>query len=83
MQLRRRQAIRLLPDLTAYVASPEDVVLGKLLYYEDGGSEKHLVDIAGMLKVGTPFDRPYIDAWSQELGVRHVWDAIQTRLSGT
>ena len=81
-QLRRRQAIRFLPDLTAYVARPEDVILGKLLYYEEGGSEKHLRDITGILKAGTPVDRAYIEHWSQQLGVGHVWEAIQTRMSG-
>jgi hypothetical protein len=38
-QLSRRQLVQVLPDRAGYVACPEDVILGKLLYYQEGGSE--------------------------------------------
>src|SRR5438105_4821651 len=57
-QVARRQRMRLLPDRQGYVARPEDVIIGKMLYYQEGGSEKHLRDIAGILKVsGENVDR--------------------------
>jgi len=34
-----------------WVASPEYVILRKLQYYREGGSEKHLRDIAGMVEI--------------------------------
>src|SRR5579859_485017 len=46
IQLARRRQERVLEDRIGYVASPEDVILGKLLYYQDGRHEKHLRDIA-------------------------------------
>jgi hypothetical protein len=56
------------------------VIIGKMLYYQEGGSEKHLRDIAGMLRVGGGLvDRAYIEKWARELGVMDVWHAILTR----
>jgi hypothetical protein len=36
-------------DWTATSSSPEDAVLKKLEYFREGGSEKHLRDIAGVI----------------------------------
>ncbi|MDD2941945.1 MAG: nucleotidyl transferase AbiEii/AbiGii toxin family protein [bacterium] len=38
-----------LPEVTIPVAPPEYVIVNKLIYYRQGGSEKHLTDIAGIL----------------------------------
>ncbi len=58
----------------AYFAAPEDVILKKLEYYQRGGSEKHLRDIAGILRVsGDELDREYIDDWSERLGLTAEW----------
>jgi len=50
-EISRRQRVQILPDLEGYCARPEDVILGKMTYYREGGSEKHLRDIAGILKI--------------------------------
>ena len=34
-----------------WLAPPEYVILRKMEYYREGGSEKHLRDIAGMVKI--------------------------------
>lgn len=36
-----------------WLAPPEYVILRKLEYYREGGSEKHLRDIAGMVKIAS------------------------------
>ena len=41
----------ILPDRETFVAAPEDVIIAKLLYYQEGESEKHLRDIASMLRI--------------------------------
>ena len=38
-QLARRIRRPIVPDCDAYLAAPEDVILGKLLYYQEGASE--------------------------------------------
>lgn len=82
-QLRRRRKVLLFPDLEGYVASPEDTIIGKMLYYQEGGSEKHLRDITGILKVsGDDIDRNYITQWACELGLAEIWQAVVKRIEG-
>lgn len=54
----------------------------KLVYYHEGGSEKHNRDIAGMFKVsGDQIDRDYIERWAPALGVVQHWHDMKKRLS--
>lgn len=54
----------------ARFASPEDVILKKLQYYREGGSDKHLRDIRGVLLVqGEAIDHDYLTKWAKTLGV--------------
>ncbi|MGE0607797.1 MAG: hypothetical protein AB7O62_11955, partial [Pirellulales bacterium] len=46
---RRRRHLELTDKLRAWFASPEDVILKKLAYYQEGQSEKHIRDILGVL----------------------------------
>ena len=81
-QMARRARKPILPDRAAFVAAPEDVILGKLWYYREGGSEKHLRDITAMLQVsGEEIDKEYINHWSQQLGLRKEWRAVLDRLN--
>ena len=58
-------------------AAPEDIILMKMQYYRDGGSEKHLRDISGILKISGPeVDRNYIGLWAEKLNLMDVWDLI-------
>ena len=82
-QLARRRRQPILPDRDTFVATPEDVILGKLWYYQEGGSEKHLRDIAGMLRVsGDEIDKTYIAEWAQKLGLTNQWQIVLDRLHG-
>ena len=67
----------------ATFAAPEDVIIKKMEFYRLGGSEKHLRDIAGMLKTsGEMIDQTYIHTWAETLGLMDVWQAICKRLEG-
>lgn len=80
-QLGRRQRRPFLPDCEAFTASPEDVILAKMIYYREGKSEKHTRDICGMLKIsGNSIDRAYIAEWADKLALTEIWRAIFTRL---
>jgi hypothetical protein len=66
----------------AWFASPEDVILKKLEYYREGGSEKHIRDILGVLKDrGDRVDRAYITEWATRLGLTTEWDLVTAQLS--
>jgi hypothetical protein len=66
----------------ANFASPEDVIITKMESYRAGGSEKHLRDITGILKItGEEVNRDYIAEWARRLGVSEVWESVQRRLT--
>ena len=68
-------------EFSAWFGSPEDVLLNKLLYFQKGGSEKHLRDIAGMMKLlGDKLERSYVERWAEKLGVISEWQLICERL---
>lgn len=61
----------------AWFASPENVILMKLRFFKDGGSDKHLRDTASILLVqGSRIDRDYISEWSKQLGVSDEWQLV-------
>ncbi len=65
----------------ANFAAPEDVIIKKMEYYKEGGSDKHLRDITGILKIsGSDVDRKYIVTWAKKLGLINIWDAVEARL---
>ena len=69
-------------EYSAWFGSPEDIILNKLIYFREGGSQKHLRDIAGMMKLLLQkLDRDYIDSWSLKLGVSNEWQLAVNHLS--
>jgi hypothetical protein len=81
-QWQRSVRLSIAPGAQASFISPEDVILRKMEYYKEGGSEKHLRDIAGVLKVqGGQIDRRYITDWSARLGLSDIWDSISRRVA--
>jgi hypothetical protein len=82
VRLSRAVRVQGSPEFAAWFASPEDVIVKKLQYYREGGSEKHLRDIAGVLKIrGDRVDRQYIDDWTNRLGLTAEWQLVLARLA--
>lgn len=82
-QMSRRSRQPILADRETFLATPEDVILAKLLYYREGESEKHLRDIAGIFRIsGDEIDKTYIEHWVGELGLVQEWQAVLDRLRG-
>jgi hypothetical protein len=78
----RRRKNALFPDQAADFASPEDVIIKKMEFYAEGGSEKHLRDITGILVIsGDEVDMDYISLWAERLGLEEIWAAVKKRLS--
>ena len=74
----RRQRMPFAEQLDAVVATPEDVIVSKLASYAEGHSEKHLVDIAGILRVSAGrIDEPYVESWVTRLGLQDGWRAAK------
>ena len=78
----RRRPVVLEDGGEAYFAAPEHVIVSKMLFFQQGGTEKHLRDITGILLVqGDAIDRPYVELWARKLGVLNVWQAILNRMA--
>jgi hypothetical protein len=59
------------------LAPPEYVILRKLEYHREGGSEKHLRDICAMLAVsGDLLDRTALQDWIQKLNLKAEWQQV-------
>lgn len=70
-------------DYDASFASVEDVIIKKMEYYREGGSEKHLRDITGVLRIsGDRVDGTYIADWASRLGLASIWQTVLTRAQG-
>lgn len=69
-----RYSIREIPIV---LAPPEYVILRKLEYHREGGSEKHLRDIRAILAVsGGQLDRSALGEWVKRLGVENEWRRV-------
>ncbi|MDZ4678417.1 MAG: hypothetical protein SGI74_13020 [Oligoflexia bacterium] len=71
----RRNLVKLAPDFEVYIATPEDVIIKKLDFYREGGSEKYLVDVREIL-AGTEVDKIYLNKWIMQLGLLREWEKI-------
>ena len=74
----RRQLGRVGED-EVWFAPPEYVILWKLEFFREGGGDKHLRDIRGMLLVSArAIDRALLDRACAELGLTEYWRRVQT-----
>jgi hypothetical protein len=62
---------------TITVAPPEYVILRKLEYHREGGSEKHLRDIRSILAVsGDELDPVTLTDWANRLNLQEEWKRL-------
>jgi hypothetical protein len=74
----RRRALEI-DGRKLWFAAPETVILNKLRFYREGGSQKHLRDIRSMLAVsGDDIDRTLIERTVAELGLTKQWKKAST-----
>ncbi|MCB9030427.1 MAG: hypothetical protein H6619_05190 [Deltaproteobacteria bacterium] len=63
-----------------WIAPPEYVILSKLEYYREGGSQKHLIDIKNMLAISSEqvnFD--ILNKFVAERGLEKPWNELQIK----
>jgi hypothetical protein len=56
-------------DADMWIVSPEDLVLSKLAWSRDTGSELQLRDVRQLVASQPNLDRTYLARWAGELGV--------------
>lgn len=76
-RFKRIRRIEIAENTTANFSSPEDVIIKKMEFYKEGGSEKHLRDITGILKIsGDILDTGYINKWVNKLELNDIWESV-------
>ena len=71
----RRRRLQTIADTQLVVATPEDIVLQKLIWYRKGGevSDRQLRDVSGILKVqGDRLDWDYLKHWAESLNLSEL-----------
>jgi hypothetical protein len=79
--IQRRRRIRG-PAIDAQVMSAEDLVIQKLLWARETGSDRQVRDVAGIVALSDVLDRAYIERWVRRLGLLDAWRAIVAEESG-
>ncbi len=76
---RNRRRLKVSDGHGLWAAPPEYVILRKLEYYREGGSDKHKRDICAMMDVsGDDIDCGVIDEWALKLGLQKEWSEISS-----
>lgn len=66
------------PFGSCWFSPPEAVIAHKLLFYREGGSQKHLEDIRSMLESQAVTDRKQLSHWIETLALDQEWKMVQT-----
>jgi len=73
-EFRRRKLVNLL-DLSLFVASAEDVIVSKLEWSKLAQSQRHVEDVAGILRMRwESLDNSYLEKWIAELRLEQQWN---------
>jgi len=71
---RRRSVI--IEETPVWIVSPEDLVISKLSWLRQGGSDVHRRDVVALLTSMDSIDRGYIETNVRELGLADLWKAL-------
>ena len=75
-----RRQLTEIAGVDVYTATPEDVLVAKLLWAQVGESERQITDAAGILIMqGDDLDRVYVEEWVEVLGLQEQWRAALAR----
>jgi hypothetical protein len=75
--MERRKNVNFLSE-QIYIAPPEYVIIRKLEFYREGGSEKHLEDIGNMLSVSSrELNTDFLIPELETRGLIDIWDKIK------
>ncbi|MGZ5444002.1 MAG: hypothetical protein ACXW5U_18245 [Thermoanaerobaculia bacterium] len=76
----QRRRITEIAGVHVYAATPEDVVIAKLLWSKLGESERQINDAAGVIRMQSEvLDVAYIESWVDALGLSVQWRAARER----
>lgn len=68
MRLKRRKIARVQGQPVAFTG-PEDLILSKLLWWRESGSDRHLADAQSVIVIQKKLDWRYLQRWGKKLKV--------------
>jgi len=74
-ELHRRRSV-IIEETPVWIVSPEDLVISKLLWLRQGGSDVHRRDVVALLTSMDSLDHRYIETNVHELGLADLWKAL-------
>lgn len=81
--LARRRRIEIEGGRSFWLAPPEYVIIRKLEYFREGGSDKHLRDIRGMLAASAGLmDQQALDELLRKTGTTELWRMARAPIQG-
>src|SRR5438270_2770212 len=69
----RRQQIEI-DNFSTWIVSKEDLIISKLFWARDSGSEVQRRDVRNLVATGC--DARYVDGWIRELGLFALWEDV-------
>ena len=79
-RLVRAQAMEIAPALTARIATPEDVIISKLLWLQQGATDRSSDDVHGIVRArGAELDLAYLEYMIREMGLQAIWAPLRPK----
>lgn len=75
----KRRVKRRINKHDIFFISPEDLILRKLLWYQDSQSDRQLEDVASVIKRQKRLDWPYLWKWSKKQGTVRILRELKTK----
>lgn len=76
-EFKRRESASIM-GVDTFVASAEDLILAKLEWSKESGSERQRLDIEGIIEIkGNSLNRQYMEKWAKKLDIYDAWTRLQ------
>ncbi len=74
-EFRRRRAV-VVDGMSVWLVAPEDLILSKLVWMRESGSELQRRDVELLVASVRDLDRKYIERWAVDLRVQDAWREV-------
>lgn len=75
----KRRSMKEILGRKIYFTSPEDLILSKLRWFKETGSNRHLEDVESVLKIsGDGLNIRYLKIWAEKLGVEDEFKKLMS-----
>lgn len=77
----RRCIRKKIANVPVFFVSPEDLILSKLLWHKESGSDRQLEDVASVLRRQKKLNWKYLKKWAKSQSTAHILKLLQEKKS--